>query len=91
MKDSSASMKGDPITIENYLISTEGTSESIASSLSEPFTLCFDWASSLSDGSCAYWDEDKLIWSNEGVTTTAEGCCESMHFSTFGVISKSSE
>ena len=47
MKVSSASMKGDPITIDNYLYSSEGTSEALTLTLSEPFTLCFNEASEL--------------------------------------------
>ena len=43
MKGSSATMSGDPISIENFLTTTTNdVSDSSTSSLSEPFTFCFN-------------------------------------------------
>ena len=91
MKGSSATMQGNPISIENFLNSNEGSSDSATSSLSEAFTLCFNGIDGTNTPACVYWDDEKSLWSSEGIVTTPEGCCKSVHFSTFGVISPSSE
>ena len=64
MKESSATLETNPIAIENYVYSGgEGTSDSVTSTLSEPFTLCFNEAAEIDIPVCVYWDDEKSMWS----------------------------
>ena len=81
-----AELQVDPISIDNFKETTEGMVETGYAG-ETGFSICFDDLASLTNPVCMYWDDENDKWSTEGVSLNTEtSCCESKHFSTFGVI-----
>eukprot|EP00828_Plagiopyla_frontata_P017824 TRINITY_DN229_c0_g1_i2.p1 TRINITY_DN229_c0_g1~~TRINITY_DN229_c0_g1_i2.p1 ORF type:complete len:788 (-),score=175.36 TRINITY_DN229_c0_g1_i2:84-2333(-) len=83
----SAELQVNPMSIDNFKMNEYGSADDAGYSGDTSFSICFDGLAELSNPVCMYWDGDNNKWSDEGVSlNTDTNCCESKHFSTFGVI-----